>query len=83
MARRGPKARIRPGHLVEFLDTRSEHRVDGVPRRHRKYINGVTVSETDARMIRRWRKGQIRGVTESSAHALLRRHNINPREFTT
>ncbi len=81
--RRGPKARIAPGHLVEFLDTRSEHRTDGVPCRTRKFINGTPVSETDARMIRRWRAGKIQGVTESSARALLRRHNINPREFTT
>jgi hypothetical protein len=83
MPRRGPKANIDPAALVAFLDARSEHRAGGVPNRLRKFINGVAVSETDARMIRRWRAGKIAGVTESSARALLRRHNIDPKEFTT
>ena len=77
-----PKARIDPAELVAFLDERSDHVTGGHPRRLRKFINGHPVDETDARMIRRWRKGDIKGVTEASAKALLRRFKINPREFT-
>lgn len=78
-----PRARINPAELVAFLDARSTHTKGGHPCRLRKYINGHIVSETDARMIRRWRKGDIKGVTEASAKALLRRFKINPREFIT
>lgn len=81
MSRRGPRATVSPAELVAFLDTHSVTRTGGTPNRLRKFINGVAVSETDARMIRRWRAGTIQGVTESSARALLRRFNINPREF--
>lgn len=83
MPRRGPKTTIAPAVLLAFLDARSEHRRGGTPNRERKFINGVAVRENDARMIRRWRAGKIAGVTESSARALLRRHNINPKEFLT
>jgi hypothetical protein len=76
-----PRARIDPAALVAFLDTYSKHTVGGHPVRERKTINGEAISETDARMIRRWRKGDIKGVTEDSARALLRRFKINPKEF--
>lgn len=80
-SRSGPRAKVNPAELVAFLDARSDTRAGGTPNRIRKFINNTVVSETDARMIRRWRAGTIQGVTESSARALLRRHNINPREF--
>lgn len=82
MPRRGPTAKVDPGKLVDFLDTHTAYVTGGHPVRRRKSINGVAVIENDNRMIRRWRKGDITGVTESSARALLRRYNINPREFT-
>jgi hypothetical protein len=71
-----------PAALVRFLDERSAHTTGGHPVRLRKTINGQPISETDARMIRRWRKGDIKAVTEPSARALLRRFKINPKEFT-
>lgn len=81
MPRKGPKAPVDPAKLLAFLDERSEHVRGGHPNRLRKYINGEPVGETDARMIRRWRKGVIKGITEPSARALLHRFNIDPREF--
>lgn len=70
-----------PAALVAFLDERSTWDVGGHPRRRRKHINGLAVGGTDARVIRRWRKGDICGVTEGSAAALLRRFKINPRDL--
>ena len=71
-----------PAALVAFLDERSAYTNGGHPARLRKTINGVCVSETDQRMIRRWRTGDIGKVTDASARALLRRFKINPKEFT-
>jgi hypothetical protein len=71
-----------PAALVAFLDERSTHVTGGHPVRERKYINGEPVNETDARMIRRWRKGDIKQVTDDAARRLLRRFKINPKEFT-
>ena len=83
MPRRGPKASVDPARLVRILDGFSYHEVGGHPVLLRKFINGQAVSETDARMIRRWRAGTIQGVTKSSARAILRRHNLDPRGFIT
>ena len=76
------KPRLDPAALVAFLDERSTYATGGYPVRQRKYINGHVVSETDARMIRRWRKGDIKGVTQPAARALLRRFKIDYKEFT-
>jgi hypothetical protein len=75
------RAKHDPAALVAFLDERSTYRTGGHPCRLRKYINGRVIDETDARMIRRWRKGDIKAVTTASATALLRRFKINPKEF--
>jgi hypothetical protein len=74
--------RLDPAELVAFLDERSATTRGGHPVRVRKTINGVMPSETDARMIRRWRKGDIKQVTDDAARRLLRRFKINPKEFT-
>ena len=74
----GPAARnaINPAALVSFIDEWSEHVFDGYPKRTRLKVNGTPISETDARMVRRWRKGEIKGVTLWSAGALLERHGL-------
>jgi hypothetical protein len=78
MSRGGPKAPINPAHLVALLDEHSTYEVLGHPRRRRLLVNGIPVADNDARMIRRWRAGTIKGVTVKSANALLARHNLNP-----
>lgn len=73
---------IDPASLVAFLDARSTYHTSGYPVRRRKRINGQPVDDVDARMIRRWRKGDIKRVQEASVRALLRRFEIDPGEFT-
>jgi hypothetical protein len=75
------RATLDPQALIDFLDERSTYTTGGFPRRLRKTINGEYITDTDARMIRRWRQGNIKGVTPDSADALLRRYKINPQEF--
>ena len=84
MSRRlGPKTNYEPGRLVGYIDAHSGYVTSGTPKRRRLTINGIAVSETDARMIRRWRAGKIQGVTAKSADALLKRYRlINPKETT-
>jgi hypothetical protein len=81
MTRRGgPKTQVDPAVLVEYLDKRSSYVTGGTPKRRRLTINCIPVSETDARMIRRWRAGKIQGVTQKSADALLARYNLIKKE---
>ena len=77
-SRGGPAARnaIDPRVLVHFIDAWSEHVNGGYPRRTRLTINGTRVSVSDARVIRRWRQGNIKGVTVPAAQALLARHDL-------
>jgi hypothetical protein len=77
VSRLGPKTLVDADVLVDFLDDHSDYETSGRPCRTRKTINGVPVSESDARMIRRWRAGTYKGVTKLSALALLRRHNLD------
>lgn len=67
--------------LIEILDRYTTYRTDGHPVRTRKYINGVLVQESDARMIRRWRSGGVVSVTNSTARRLLRRYKLDPKEY--
>lgn len=78
MTRGGPAARnaIDPAVLTDFIEAWSEYHVGGHPRRERLYINGARIQENDARMIRRWRAGTIKGVTIRSAAALLHRYGL-------
>ncbi len=77
MARRGgPRTTVAPFQLVALLDAHSDYRTGDIPKRRRLCINGIAVTETDARMIRRWRAGKIQGVTAKSANALLSRYNL-------
>lgn len=78
MSRGGPKAPVLPAAIVAQLDHHSTYEVTGHPRRRRLHINGIPVADNDARMIRRWRSGTIKGVTVKSANALLARHNLSP-----
>lgn len=64
--------------LACFIDFRTDQRTGGTPTRTRSYINGIAVSASDRRMIRRWRNGQVKRVTVRAATALLQRYNINP-----
>jgi hypothetical protein len=79
----GPASRnaINPAALVAFIDAWTEHVFDGYPKRTRLKINGTPITETDARMVRRWRKGDIKGVTIFSAEALLERHGLALPQF--
>jgi hypothetical protein len=70
-------ARLAPDELVALLDAHTTYVVSGYPYRRRRCINGIAVSETDARMIRRWRAGTIRGVTATSAEGLLKRYRLD------
>ncbi len=80
MGRRGgPRTTVAPWHLVALLDAHSDYRTGGHPRRRRLCINGIAVTDTDARMIRRWRAGKIQGVTAKTANALLSRYNLEDR----
>ena len=76
MSRGGPKAPVKPSVLVAFLDSWSEYRVSGHPRRNRLYINGTPITDHDARMIRRWRSGTIAGVTLKTTRTLLDRYSL-------
>jgi hypothetical protein len=79
----GPASRraVDPDALVQFITAHESYRVDGTPQRRRLYINGVPVSDNDARTIRRWRAGKIEGVTIPAAAALLRRYGLTPFQF--
>lgn len=76
--RGGPASRnaINPAALVSFVDAWSEYMNGGYPRRNRLLVNGTPITETDARMVRRWRKGDIEGVTLKSARTLLDRYGL-------
>jgi len=79
----GPAARraFDPDHFEAYLAGKSSYVTDGTPRRRRLCINGTPVSESDARMIRRWRTGQIEGITIEAGAALLRRYGLTPRQY--
>lgn len=76
---RGPcaKVAIDPFVVVDFLDLHTEYRVDGVPVRQRKYIHDRLISDSDARVIRRWRGGTLGGATERSVVNLLSRFGLD------
>jgi hypothetical protein len=82
--RGGPAARnaINPPALVSFIDAWSELVYGGYPKRWRLTINGTPISVNDARMVRRWRQGNIKGVTTPSAAALLDRYGLTFAMFT-
>lgn len=66
--------------LVSYIDFHSEYRLDGHPRRKRKLVNGrAQSSETDARMIRRWRTGGT--VSRPTAEQLLGRYGLAIEDF--
>lgn len=79
----GPASRraVNPDAFVAYLTSLESYMVDGEPRRRRLCINGKPVSESDARMIRRWRAGGIEGITVTAAAALLRRYDKTPFQF--
>lgn len=67
--------------LTAFLDSRTEYRSEGNPRRRRRYVNGVVIDQdTDARIIRRWRS-TITNVTPPAAERLLARVGLTPDDF--
>ncbi len=80
--RAGPRTSVDPEELVGCLDDASTYVVGGTPNRRRLCINGIPISASDQRMIRRWRAGKIQGVTAKSANALLARYNLNDKENT-
>lgn len=84
-SRGGPAARnaINPHALVLFVDAWSEYVVSGWPKRTRLTVNGIAIAENDARMIRRWRVGQIKGVTVRSASTLLKRYGLTLGQYAT
>lgn len=70
-----------PELLVRYLDSKTEMRVGGHPRRARKFINGFPlVSTTDSRTIRRWRTGE-RTVSRQSAQRLLVHYRLDLQQF--
>lgn len=81
----GPAARraVNPEPFVAYLTSLENYIVDGEPRRRRLCINGIPVSESDARMIRRWRKGDIEGITVAAAAQLLRRYGKTPFQYSS
>jgi hypothetical protein len=80
---KGPAGRraVNPDALCAYLTAQQRYVEGGKPNRRRLTINGVPVSESDARMIRRWRQGNIKGSTVPAAVALLRRYNLAPLKF--
>lgn len=76
MTRFGPRNTVDAADLASFLDYRTELRPGGRPARYRSYINGIAVTDSDRRMIRRWRNGQVKRVTTRAANALLHRYQI-------
>lgn len=80
----GPAAKraVNPDAFVAYLTSLESYVVDGEPRRRRLCINRIPVSESDARVIRRWRAGDIEGITVASAAQLLRRYGKTPFQFT-
>lgn len=82
-SRGGPAARnaINPAALVCFIDEWSEYVTGGWPKRKRLTINGTAVAENDARVIRRWRQGNIAGVTINAARGVLGRHDLTLEMF--
>jgi len=81
----GPAARFAydPAVLVAYLDVASGYLNGGNPRRRRLHINLRSVSDSDRRVIRRWRSGKIAGVTADSATALLERYGLPIDLFVT
>lgn len=80
----GPATRraVNPEPFVDFITGLESYVMDDrPPRRKRLCINGIPVSDTDARMIRRWRSGKIEGITVEAAAALLRRYGKTPFQF--
>lgn len=80
---RGPAAKraIDPASFVDFLDTQAGYVKGGHPVRNRRCINGVPVTESDLRVIRRWRTGVNDGITIRTAGKLLTRYSLTLGNF--
>lgn len=82
--RGGPTSRFAydPTVVVRYLDDNSEYILSGEPTRRRRCINGIPVDpDTDARVIRRWRSGQIEGVTRKAADRLLTKFGLSAHDL--
>lgn len=74
MNRGGRAARFAfdPAVVVAFLDVHTTVKTDGVPRRKRRYINGLEVrKDNEARVIRRWRNHAEGATLQGVARLLL------------
>lgn len=80
----GPTARraINPDAFLAYITAKESYIEDGTPKRKRLCINRIPVSDSDARMIRRWRQGNIQAISIPSGAALLRRYSLTPLTFT-
>ena len=75
MTRRSPRRNIDAADVVALLDSRAtiEVDIDGVTR---SYINGVWVTPTWKRQIRRWRNGHVRSLRPETLAELLNYFNL-------
>lgn len=80
MSRFGPRDTVDAADLAAFIDYRTDLQTGGRPIRTRSYVNGIAVADSDRRMIRRWRNGQVKRVTTRAANALLQRYRISTQE---
>lgn len=76
MAKYVYKLRIPGKTLARFFYSHEEYKVDGVPRKKRRYINNIpVVHDTDGRILRRWEEGAL--VTRKGAERMLAKFNLS------
>lgn len=79
---RAARVAVDPETFISFLDTNTAIVTGGSPRRTRRILNGHTIGQAnDGRMIRRWRSGQIEGITKQSAENFLGRYGLTFQDF--
>lgn len=81
--RLGSTARLAlsPATLTRFIESKTELRFEGTPRRGRKYINGFPMeSSTDSRTFRRWRTS-VGTVTKASAARLFINYGLDLEQY--
>jgi hypothetical protein len=71
-----PRGTIDPAAFVAFLDEHTTVTRGGHPPRARKCINGVPITPNDNRVLRRWRSGAIKHITQQAADAFRARYGL-------
>lgn len=71
------KTALDPRVVLAFVDHHTDSRLAGVPARRRKTINGRPLGQGDeARILRRWRSGRFKSVTEPAVARVLGKFSL-------